>query len=778
VLRITARGRRAFAALAVAVGLGATAGLASPAGAASVIGPVPAPSATTTITFTTPTDGLVGGQNVTFHTDTTSPDTLNRVYAKICATGNTSYTGTTFGYTGASGIRCVYGPGVSAGGLTGVSPGYAVGPFPYSAVTGSGNLTIQPGTGSVTWYNAGTVGPNTLQCDSTHACDIAVDVSLTGDTQTDTWFIQPLSFAGNPQATTISSVNVGNGQATVNYNLLAAGAPSGNGTIDHYAVSAQPHTYGAGACPASGDVHTVNVTTGYTGFGTPVTGTSANVTGLTNFCQYDFTVTAENIASDGSTHFTGATSAASTGTPASSGPASLSGSVGDSSVNLTWSAASGTPVDYQVNVSPAPSSGPCSSGTCLVGSGSATSFLVTGLSNNTSYTFTVQAVYTVNASNFLSTPSPSAIVTPNADFVHQNITITKPTGQLVISQYCSSLPVDETGTFDPSNKLGGAIPNTNCDISLSGPRTSKIQNDALTTVPRSVTDATTNGSTTVSSATAAFTAADTNQIVTGDGISGTVRIDHVVDDHTVVLTAAASTSLVGGSFTIEGSTVNFGSTSGFALVPDSAAYSSGTHVGHEIDGVCIPGGSTITAVVNGGAIDVSQPANQACANATTREWLSGVTAPKLVTSGPHAGQYLQADGVMNQIYIVDYRYLDTGWTVTGQAATFTDGTDTFSGDALGWQPRVSTQSTVLSGYNTLVAHAGSVVQAATAGGLGTGTTTSHDTTQSSPPSGKTLAYADATSGLGLARLDALLSLAVPLNLPSGTYTGRLTLTAI
>src|SRR5262249_25290345 len=153
-LRLKPRvGRRALAALAAVVTLGAVGALASPASADPTIGPTPAPTANTSITFTNSHDGLVGGQGVTFHVDTTLPTTLNKVHARICATGYTTYGTTTFGYSNAGGTRCVSAPGITAGGLTGIQSGYQLGPIPFSSVTTSGNQTFAAGTGSVTWTN-------------------------------------------------------------------------------------------------------------------------------------------------------------------------------------------------------------------------------------------------------------------------------------------------------------------------------------------------------------------------------------------------------------------------------------------------------------------------------------------------------------------------------------------------------------------------------------------------------------------------------------------------
>ncbi len=778
-LRITPRlrGRKALAALAIAVGLGTTVGLATPAGAVAGIGPVPAPANTTTITYSTPVTGLVAGNSVGFTVNTSSPATLNKVHAKICATGNSTYSTTTFGYSGPSGTRCVYGAGVTSGSLSGIQSGYQLGPIPYSSVTTSGALSFSAGTGTVSWTNANGNNGGPLTCDATHNCDLVVNVGLTGDASaTDTWFIQPLTFAGSPSAPTVSSVVAGNGQATVNYNLLASGSASGNALVSKYTVHAQPKVYSAGACAASGDTHDVDVTTGYVAGSSAVTGTSALVTGLTNFCEYNFTVTAQNTASDNTTHFTSSASSASAATPASGGPATVNAAPGDSSVNLSWAAVSGSVIDYKVSVSPNPASGPCASGSCLVG-GTGTTYNVTGLTNGTPYTFTVQAKLT---GGYFSNPSGSVSATPNGAIITQSISVIKPGSQLVLSQYCSGSPTNVIGQFDPTNNSGnsGPVPNTNCSITMSGPRDNKVQANAITTDSRSVNDAGISTSVTVTSDDAGFKANDLNQVVTGDCIPSGTRIATVVSASQVTLSNATTCTLNGAVLAISGKTVNFGTVSGLGITADASAYAAGSHVGHGIEGPQIPGGSTIVAVPAASYIDVSQPANGAANVTTTREWLSAATKPQIVSTGPDAGKYFKAVGVMNQVFVSDDRAADTGWTITGQASTFTDGSShSFSGNNLGWKPRVSTQSSSFGGY-TMAVTAGPKVAVADANGLGTGTTTSTDSLQSGTVAGKTLAYANGGSGLGIARLDADLTLAIPLNLPGGTYAGTLTLTAI
>jgi hypothetical protein len=128
--------------LVAAVSLGSGVVLAGSAVADPTIGPTPAPAAKTSVTFTTPTDGLVNGQQVGFTVNTTAPTTLNKVESKICATGYTTYGEITFGYGNIFGnigaTRCVYGPGITDGGLASIQPNYRVGPIPYYRVETSG----------------------------------------------------------------------------------------------------------------------------------------------------------------------------------------------------------------------------------------------------------------------------------------------------------------------------------------------------------------------------------------------------------------------------------------------------------------------------------------------------------------------------------------------------------------------------------------------------------------------------------------------------------------
>jgi hypothetical protein len=145
---------------------------------------------------------------------------------------------------------------------------------------------------------------------------------------------------------------------------------------------------------------------------------------------------------------------------------------------------------------------------------------------------------------------------------------------------------------------------------------------------------------------------------------------------------------------------------------------------------------------------------------------------QLITSGALRGQYFTASGALNQVTVADFRDADTGWTLTGTMADFTDGgSNSFSGNYLGWTPAapIVTPPTA-SGYTQTV-NAGAVVQPGDGvgafGGTGLG-------------SGRTLATTPAptatTGGTGIADLNARVKLLIPTTANAATYKGLLTFT--
>ena len=183
--------------------------------AAAVIGPTPA-TANASIVMTGPVDALANGDAVHFTVNTAGGVTLNKVEAHICAHGYTTYSTTTFGFANSGGTRCVYAPNITTGALTGIEAGYKLGPLAFAAVTTSGDEVFHAGSGTVDWVNSngnaakgapapGAVGP--LTCDASNPCDLVVNAGLTNDSIPETFFIQPLTFAGagGPTTTTAST---------------------------------------------------------------------------------------------------------------------------------------------------------------------------------------------------------------------------------------------------------------------------------------------------------------------------------------------------------------------------------------------------------------------------------------------------------------------------------------------------------------------------------------------------------------------------------------------
>jgi hypothetical protein len=181
--------------------------------AAGLIGPTPT-TANASIVMTGPVDTLANGDAVHFTVNTANGVTLNKVEAHICAHGYTTYSTTTFGFANSGGTRCVYGPNITTGALTGIEAGYKLGPLAFAAVTTSGDEVFHAGSGTVDWVNSngnaakgapapGAVGP--LTCDASNPCDLVVNAGLTNDAIPETFFIQPLTFAGAGGTTTTTT---------------------------------------------------------------------------------------------------------------------------------------------------------------------------------------------------------------------------------------------------------------------------------------------------------------------------------------------------------------------------------------------------------------------------------------------------------------------------------------------------------------------------------------------------------------------------------------------
>lgn len=241
-----------------------------------------------------------------------------------------------------------------------------------------------------------------------------------------TGVVRPPGVVTIPGAPTSATAAAGDGTATVTW---AAPKDDGGANITGYKVTANP---GGATCTTTGPL-------------------SCTVSGLTNGTAYTFTVVAINSKGQGqpSSPTAAVTPRASAEPPGA--PTGVKAQAGDSQASVTWSAPSsngGSAITgYIATSSPGGK-------TCEVG-GSETSCSVGGLSNGTSYTFTVQAK---NSAGTGPASSASNGVTPQG--------ASGPAGWKVFFQddfNGTSLDSSRWTAYDPANgnqRYGDADPNT------------------------------------------------------------------------------------------------------------------------------------------------------------------------------------------------------------------------------------------------------------------------------------------------------------------------------
>lgn len=242
--------------------------------------------------------------------------------------------------------------------------------------------------------------------------------------------VTPYAPPGKPTGVTAAR---GDTKATVSWTA----APSNGATITKYTVTSNP-----GAVSKS-------TTSG--------TATSLVFDGLANGTSYTFTVTATNAAGTG---LPSDPSNAVTPAGAPTAPTGVQATAGDKQATVTWTASSGNgaPVlDYTVTASPGGQS-------VTTANGTTTSAVVPGLTNGTSYTFTVRARNDV-APGAVSAPSnavvpaggPGAVTPvtaerrPGAAVVRW--TAADPNGSAVTKYTVSTFTSD--GTFRKSEEAAG-----------------------------------------------------------------------------------------------------------------------------------------------------------------------------------------------------------------------------------------------------------------------------------------------------------------------------------
>ncbi|MEI8238380.1 MAG: fibronectin type III domain-containing protein [Actinomycetota bacterium] len=449
----------------------------------------------------------------------------------------------------------------------------------------------------------------------------------------------------------------------------------------------------------------------------------------------------------------GASSAYSTGW-APDAPVVSALTAGDGSLHGTFTEAAGNPAITGFTVTATPASGPVV--TASLGAG-ATSFTVTGLTNGVLYSVTVGAtnsVTTTTSSVVTGTPAPLpfAGATPFAAVGGAKSVVlnwTAPAGETQTRTGYTLTATIHGGAVvsgSPFTLAASAITYTLSDLSAN------TQYDFTLTA----TYAGLYTGTTVSTIATALDAQIIVQDVTVIRPVGALVLTQVCGEYGALPQRAAtaqfpllltSTSGVTGSGTAPTTPTLGGTADGqFPSYPDPRALDTN------------PASPTYGQTLPAPTYPTHCGINLGEAKLITKDQIT----PILGATNNLAGQYFSAYGQLNQVTVLDARDVDSGWTLNATMSAFTQGSVTFSGNHLGWNPQVTHQSGNTFGEYSMTAAAGSAVQPMGAG-LGTS---------------QTLATAPVGHGLGIAQLDARLELLLPIWVKSGAYTGTLTFSFI
>ena len=361
-------------------------------------------------------------------------------------------------------------------------------------------------------------------------------------------------------------------------------------------------------------------------------------------------------------------------------------------------------------------------------SGASSPLVVTGLTNGTTYCFKALATNSVGNSTLSSTGTSTP--NPTQRGAVTNLQGTPGMEQVALTWTAPSpAPTTYTITVSPNTGTGSFVAGPYTGVTGTSRTITGLTGGTLytfTITPSAYSDSPTGGGSFTGTAAQVQATPNSNQVIGQDNS----------------VTRPAGALLIYVKCGVYGALDSFTATSGvFPGFPKTLASATGSGSGTEA------GGGSAACTLNMGTAELVRLADDASLG----------------------GNFFTANGRLSQVTVLDTRDSDLGWSVTATAGNLTGSVSgTFSGNYLGWVPKVTATSAAYSTYDQTVTAGASVLP-------GTGVSSGDGLGDATP---NVLASAAAGAGLGEAEIDGRLLMIIPVTADAQVYSGSLTLSLI